>query len=245
MTFPGIFVTGTDTAVGKTVVSAALLAFLRARGMDAVPMKPVQTGAIRRNGAWRAPDLDFSLALTGVKPDAQEYAHMAPCCFAKACSPHLAGAIARRPIRIKTIVKSLRVLCRRHPLVIAEGAGGVLVPLNERESMLDLMRALALPVVVVARPGLGTINHTLLTLQSLRRARLSILGVVFNATRPGRSGYIESDNISTIARLGAVRVLGELPFMPNLATLSADQFHHAVAACLRPVADSLAWLKSP
>lgn len=245
MTAQGIFVTGTDTGVGKTVVSALLLALCRAQGMDAVPMKPVQTGAIRRHGRWRAPDLDFCLAVAGLQPQEREYALMAPCCFAKACSPHLASAMARRPIRIKPILNSFRALRRSHRFVIVEGSGGVLVPLNERETMLDLISALTLPVLVVSRFGLGTINHTLLALKELRRARANILGVVFNATRPDRPDYIERDNIRTVARLGAVRVLGRLPFIPDMKTCSFERFRLAATAGLPPAADWLAWMKAP
>ena len=130
-------------------------------------------------------------------------------------------------------------------MVIVEGAGGVCVPIQGRQTMMDLMGALDLPVVVVARLGLGTINHTLLTINGLRRAQVRVLGVVFNATAPGRPGYIERDNIKTIARLGTVRVLGRLPFIPDLATRSADQFHRAAAAGLSPAAVWLKWLQSP
>lgn len=245
MTAQGIFITGTDTGVGKTFVSAALLSVLRSRGVDAVPMKPIQTGATRRSGRWCSPDLDFCLALAGLQPGPVEYARMAPCCFAEACSPHLAVAVAGHRISFRRIKACLRVLQARHAVVIVEGAGGVCVPIQGRQTMLDLMGVLDLPVVVVARPGLGTINHTLLTLQGLRRARLRVLGVVFHATVPGRSGYIERDNVRTIARLGTVRVLGRLPFIPNLATRSADQFHRAAAACLPPAADWLKWLQLP
>jgi len=239
----GIFITGTDTGVGKTVVSAALLSVLRSRGVDAVPMKPVQTGAKQTAGRWRSPDLDFCLALAGLQPGPVEYARMAPCCFAKACSPHLAAAVAGRRIRLRRLTACFQTLQARHALVIVEGAGGVCVPIQGRQTMLDLMGALDLPVVVVARLGLGTINHTLLTLYCLRRSQVRVLGVVFNATAPGRSDYIERDNIKTIARLGAVRVLGRLPFIPNLETRSADQFRRASAACLPPVAAWLKWLK--
>ena len=245
MTGQGIFITGTDTGVGKTVVSAALLSVLRSCGVDAVPMKPVQTGAKQAGGRWCSPDLDFCLARAGLKPFPSEYARMAPCCFAKACSPHLAAAVAGRRIRLRRMAACFRALKARHALVIVEGAGGVCVPIQGRQTMLDLMGAFALPVVVVARLGLGTINHTLLTLHGLRRSQIRVLGMVFNATAPGRSGYIERDNIKTIARLGTVRVLGRLPFVPDLATLSAGQFHRAAAACLPPAADWLAWLKSP
>lgn len=257
MTAQGIFITGTDTGVGKTFVSAALLSVLRSFGMDAVPMKPVQTGAKRAASRWCSPDLDFCLALAGLQPDPLEYARMAPYCFAKACSPHLAAAVAGKPavagtpavagrrIDFRHIKACLRALQARHAMVIVEGAGGVCVPIQGRQTMLDLMGALDLPVVVVARPGLGTINHTLLTLQGLRRAQVRVLGVVFNATAPGRPGYIERDNIKTIVRLGTVRVLGRLPFVPDLATRSVDQFRRAVTACLPPAATWLKWLKSP
>lgn len=243
MKYQGIFVTGTDTGCGKTVVSAALLSMLRYGGVDAVPMKPIQTGAKQADGRWCSPDLDFCLAMVGLHPGSAEYGRMAPCCFTQACSPHLAAAVAGRRIRLRHLAACFRALKTRHAMVIVEGAGGVCVPIQGRQTMLDLMGAFALPVVLVARPGLGTINHTLLSLYGLRRTQVRVLGVVFNAAAPGRPGYIERDNIKTITRLGAIRVLGRLPFIPDLATRSADQFHRAVAACLPPAADWLAWLK--
>ncbi|MFH1477977.1 MAG: dethiobiotin synthase [Verrucomicrobiota bacterium] len=241
----GIFITGTDTGVGKTFVSAALLAVLRSRGVDAVPMKPVQTGAKQANGRWRSPDLDFCLARAGLKPRFSEYSRMAPCCFAKACSPHLAAAAAGGRISFRRIKICLRLLQARHALVIVEGAGGVCVPVRGRQTMLDLMAVLDLPVVVVARPGLGTINHTLLTINALRHSRIRVLGVVFNATVPGRPDYIERDNIKTIARLGIVRVLGHVPFIPNLATLSAAQFCRMATAGLPSATAWLKWMEAP
>ncbi|MDD5678945.1 MAG: dethiobiotin synthase [Kiritimatiellae bacterium] len=241
----GVFVTGTDTGVGKTVVSAALLSMLRIRGMDAVPMKPIQTGARQAGGRWCSSDLDFCLAMADLQPGDGEYACMAPCCFARACSPHLAAAGAGRHIEFRRIKACFNSLQARHAMVVVEGAGGVCVPIQGRQTMLDLMGVLDLPVVVVARLGLGAINHTLLTLHVLRWAQIRVLGVVFNATAPGRSGYIERDNIKTIARLGNVRVLGRFPFVPDLATRSAGQFRRAVTAWLPPVADWLKWIQSP
>lgn len=252
----GIFITGTDTGVGKTLVSAALLSVLRSRGVDAVPMKPLQTGAKQVGQKWCSPDLDFCLVRAGLQPDPSEYIRMAPYCFAKACSPHLAVALDGRPavagrpvvtgrrISFRRINACLRALQTRHAIVIVEGAGGVCVPIRGRHTMLDLMVALELPVVLVARPGLGTINHTLLTLHGLRLAQVRVLGVVFNATVPGCPDYIARDNIKTIARLGNVRVLGRLPFIPDVARQSAAKFNRAVAACLPPAADWLKWLQS-
>lgn len=215
MTAQGIFVTGTDTGVGKTVVSALLLTLLRAQGIDAVPMKPVQTGAIRRHGRWRAPDLDFCLALADLHPSEQERRLMAPYCFRRACSPHLAAALAGQQIKVSKIMKSFAALQRLHDFVIVEGAGGVLTPLSGEHSMLEVMKSLALPVVLVAKPGLGTINHTLLTLRELRRAKLNILGVVINYAVKTSRTFIEKDNLKTIERLGDTRIIAELPFMRN------------------------------
>jgi dethiobiotin synthetase len=211
MTF-GFFITGTDTGVGKTFVAAGVLAGLRRLGVDAVPMKPVQTGCIRRAGILCAPDLEFCLAAADLVPSASERALMAPYLFQPACSPHLAAARAGVRISLPRIVRAARTLATRHACLVAEGAGGVLVPLDGRLTQLDLMRKLGLPVVLVARPGLGTINHTLLSLRALREAGLTVRGVVFNPTAPGRPGIIESDNAVTVARLGGVTVLASLPY---------------------------------
>ena len=211
----GLFITGTDTGVGKTAVTAALLALLRGRGVDAVPMKPIQTGCLKRGGEVVAPDLDGCLRAIKLTPTVEEAEWMCPYRFIPECSPHLAARIDRRPIQLRRITAAFRQLAARHDFVIAEGAGGVLVPLDERRTMLDLMRALGLPVLVVARPGLGTLNHTLLTLAALRAADLKIAGVVVVATQRGRCGRIERDNLASIARLGRVPVLGRLPFIAD------------------------------
>lgn len=206
----GVFVTGTDTGVGKTFLAAALLKALREAGLNAAPMKPIQTGCFRRGAAWVAPDLEFSLNLAGVSPATGERELMAPYCFRPACSPHLAAREAGVRISIPRIAGALRRLKAGREFVVVEGAGGVLVPIDGRRTMLDLMVALDLPVILVARPGLGTINHTLLSLSALRQARLNVLGVVLNQAYPGRRGAIERDNRVTIARLGRIPVLADL-----------------------------------
>jgi dethiobiotin synthetase len=211
----GIFITGTDTDVGKTAVTAALLMLLRQRGVDAVPMKPIQTGCLKHGDDLVAPDLDQCLRAIHLTPTVEEAEWMCPYRYIPACSPHLAARIARRPIQMRRMVSAFRQLAARHDFVIAEGAGGVLVPLDERRTMLDLMRALGLPVLVVARPNLGTLNHTLLTLAALRAAGLKIVGVVVVSTKRGRRGRIERDNLASIARLGRVKVLGRLPFIAS------------------------------
>jgi dethiobiotin synthetase len=198
-----VFVTGTDTGVGKTVVAASLLVGARAQGIDAVPMKPVQTGC-KRNLA--APDIDFCLREAQFKPRPHEQDWMCPYRFIPACSPHLAARLARKRIQIQKIVGSFGRLSSLHRAVIVEGAGGVLAPIDRRNTMLDIMKALRLPVILVARAGLGTINHTLLSLRELRHAKLNVIGVVLVQSVPGQWGIIEKDNVRTIEQLGGVAV---------------------------------------
>lgn len=212
------FITGTDTGAGKTALTATLLACMRRKGLNAAPMKPVQTGCTKQDKALRAPDLDLCLRLADLSIKDATYHHMAPYLFEPACSPHLAAREAKLPVQIDLILEAYRKLARKYDPILVEGAGGVLVPLNEERTMLDLMVALNLPVIVAARPGLGTINHTLLTLQCLRKAKRTITGVVFVETQPTPSGLIEKNNRAVIAQLGKVRVLGTLPHAPDLET---------------------------
>ena len=215
------FVTGTDTGVGKTVLAASLLASAREQDLDAVYMKPVQTGCTRRGSQLVAPDLEFCLRAADLHPSRAELTSMCPYRFVPACSPHLAAARARRPVRIDIILAHFRKLRAAHDIVIVEGAGGVLTPLGPRESMLDLMKALRLPIILAARPGLGTINHTLLTLHELQRARLRILGVFFVHTTPGGDPAIERDNERTIARAADIPILGRVPFSKDLSSIAS------------------------
>ncbi|MDO8586096.1 MAG: dethiobiotin synthase [Armatimonadota bacterium] len=213
----GVFITGTDTGVGKTVVAAGLLHSLREAGLDAVPMKPVQTGAVRQDGRLISPDLRFCLETSGmtVSPDAEDI--MAPYRFETPCSPHLAAQMENNPIELSTICDCFRDMTRSGSKVIAEGAGGVLAPINESASMLDLIQALSVPVILVARSGLGTINHTLLSLDALRAAKVEVWGIIFNQAEHDEPEFIARDNIATVGRLGRAQVLG------SMAPLRKDQ----------------------
>lgn len=242
-TASGFFVTGTDTGVGKTVVSAAILSVLRAGGLDAVPMKPVQTGCAGSGDRLTAPDLAFCLAKAGVRPRAGEMADMAPYRFRPACSPHLAAELARVTIRAARIRSAFRRLAWTHEAVVVEGAGGTLVPISPRATMLDVMAALGLPVIVVARPSLGTINHTLLTLNELRRSGRAVAAVVVCASRAEPAGRIERDNLRTIARVGRVRVIGPLPHWPDIGRADAAEFRRRACAALPPAPEWRAMMK--
>lgn len=205
-----LFVTGTGTGVGKTVVTAAIVRYLRREGVDAVPMKPVQTGATKVYGKLHPEDLDFHCRAAGFEPDDVSRELMTPYLYEQAASPHLAARVADHPVELQHIVDCVQKLHALHDVVVVEGAGGVMVPLNDDFLMLDLMKALDAPVVLAAVIDLGTINHCLLSLKVMRDAGLDVLGVIFNEpVRVQRDAVIE-DNPQSVARFGKVPMLGNI-----------------------------------
>lgn len=225
----GLFIAGTGTGVGKTVVTAGIVRWLRGRGIDAVPVKPVQTGGVPQADGLVAPDLGFCLATAGIQPSDHEVALLSPYIYEPACSPHLAGRIKRLYPEIPHIQDCLEKLLARHEIVVVEGAGGIMVPLDEEVTILDLMKALGFPVVLVAHAGLGTINHSLLSIHALRSSGLEILGAVFNEVEVvlPEDDIIKKDNPDTVARFGDVCVLGNVRHLAGLCPTSEalwDQF---------------------
>jgi dethiobiotin synthetase len=182
-------------------------------------MKPVQTGCLSTKGMLRSPDLDFCLRAGGMSADAASYDSMCPYRFVPACSPHLAARQVGDCIDLDRIALHFDSLRRRFEVVLVEGAGGILVPLDEETNTIDLVKQLDLPVVVATRPGLGTLNHTLLTLSYLREHGARIAGVAFVESEPATWGDIECDNRATVERLGCVPVLGIVPHLGDLDPL--------------------------
>jgi dethiobiotin synthetase len=224
----GLFITGTDTGVGKTIVTAGITYCLRGAGMDAVPMKPVQTGAVDSNGQFVSPDLRFCLDICSLSPSAEQERLMSPYCYQTACSPHLAAKTAGAEMDLSHIIECYNTLSGLHDAVVVEGAGGVLAPVDESRTMLDVMTRLSLPVVVVARSGLGTINHTLLTLRALKNAGLEVIGVVFSDGPESPPELIADDNIRTITRIADTVSLGRVePLSGDLQEAIRTQFTQA------------------
>jgi len=224
------FVTGTDTSVGKTALTAALVGALRARGAAAIPFKPVQTGGRGRT----ALDIAAVRRICGLTetnaPDLPSGQIFTP-----ACSPHWAARRAGRELCAAELARAARAVRRHADWIVAEGAGGALTPLNERETMADLMARLGWPVWVAARPGLGTINHTRLTLEALQRRGVPVAGVVFVAARGERPDALERENRRSIEQMTGTPVLGRLPYSPALARgdRPGPAFWRAAKALLR------------
>jgi dethiobiotin synthetase len=201
----GCFVTATDTGVGKTIVAGALVASLRARGEEVRVRKPVITGV--DDGDHGAPlDHELLASLSGESPET-----VSPARYGPAISPHLAAELAGHAIDVAALLDDVR---GTGP-VIVEGIGGLLVPLAEGWDVRRFARELGLGVVVAARPGLGTINHTLLTIEAARSADLDLRAVVMTPW-PADPGALERSNLATIERLGDVEV-ATLAMVPELS----------------------------
>ena len=204
---PGVFVTGTDTGVGKTFAACALIHALRARGRRVMPMKPIAAGAIDHRGRRLNEDTVGLLEAAGLPPD--RAADVTPVLLEEAIAPHIAAAHERRTIELDGVVAGLRRLQQEADFVVVEGVGGFRVPLGDRVDTVDLARALALPVVLVVGLRLGCLNHALLTAQAIGAAGLPFAGWIANAIDPAMPA--REENVAALAaRLGAP-LLGQLP----------------------------------
>jgi dethiobiotin synthetase len=215
MALRGFFITGTGTGVGKTAVAAALLFLLNNKGIRSAPVKPVQTGV----SPGEKDDLDLCLKTAGLNPAPEELKLMCPYRFSLPGSPHLAAEEEGVVIDLSNIVRACQVLSSSYMALVVEGAGGILVPLTRRLTTLDLIRELDLPLIITARAGLGTINHTLLTLETASRADVKTTAVVLNHPEPVNKvpvlNKIETDNRKIIQELGWVPVWEALPHIPG------------------------------
>lgn len=211
-----VFVTGTDTGVGKTLVAGLLARYLREHGCRAITQKWVQTG-IRDDPS----DIATHLSLMGAEPEAiQEYEEdVTPYAFDLAASPHLAAAHENTRIDPRRIIASFRKLSEAFDAVVVEGAGGIMVPLNDKTLLVDVVTALALPVVVVAANKLGAINHTLLTVEALQTRNIEVLGIVFNTLDRQQDETVLRDNPEIVKTFARVPILGQLPWSKDPKTL--------------------------
>lgn len=202
--------TGTDTGIGKTIVTAGLAAALARRGCDVGVMKPFATGARRVRGRLVSDDAEFLRRASGGR-DPLELIN--PICLRPPLAPSMAARISGVRIDLRKAHAAFMILkASRSPLLV-EGVGGLLVPLLTRLTVAHLARTWKLPVVIVARPGLGTLNHTGLTVFAARSFGLRVLGVVINHAAPSRKGLAERLNPAALEEETGVPVLGEVPFL--------------------------------
>ena len=241
----GLFITGTDTGVGKTVVAAGLAAWRKAHGGDVGVMKPIATGGVQRDDRLVSSDALLLSHAAGVD---DPWSLINPVCYRDPLAPYAASLKVHQPVDWSRIRQAFHVLTMRHPFLIIEGIGGLLVPLSRRRTVVDLIRMLHLPVLIVARLRLGTLNHTLLTVETASRAGVRVVGVVLNAadapTADPDVQLAERTNPSVLTSCLSVPLLGTLPYRSRFAGN-----HLASPALVRWVAQAfdaqfLAWLQS-
>lgn len=220
----GLFVTGTDTGVGKSVVAAAICAGLVAQGHRVAAFKPVVTGLDDPPGEWPY-DHELLASVTGQEPSA-----VAPWQFGPPASPHLAAKLEGATLEPAELLAAARRAGEYADALVCEGVGGLMVPITPGYLVRDFALDMRLPLVVASRPGLGTINHTLLTLEAARAAGLEPIAVVMTPW-PGEPGRLERSNRETVERLGGVSVV-------TLPECTPDSL--AEAAGSLPLADWLA-----
>ncbi len=212
-----IFVTGTDTGAGKSVITGLIARYFKEKGCKVITQKWIQTGSSYLNFSS---DIKLHLKIMGSqKNDITDYlAWVCPFIFKTACSPHLASKIEKRRIEVSKIKKAFRRLAKNFDFVIVEGIGGLLVPFDRSRFLIDIVKELDLPVLVVAQNKLGTINHTLLTVEALRSRNLKILGIVFNNLR-GQKRLILKDNPGIVRLFSKQKIFGVLPWQKNFSQL--------------------------
>jgi len=214
----GLFVTGTDTGVGKTVITGGLAGVFRKNGVKAAAFKPVQTGGIESDEGLLSEDALFYRAAAGLPYSVRE---MNPCCLRMPLSPNIAARVSGQVIDPASLAEAYRRLAGENDFVLVEGAGGLCVPLVEyRFTMADLAHLLDTPLLVVARPGLGTINHTVLTVRYARWSGLEVKGIIINGYREEQATLAERTNPEVIEGMTGVPILGIMPYLPETSVES-------------------------
>src|SRR5258708_4714581 len=205
---PSFLVTGTDTGVGKTLVSGGLAAELIRRGTSVGVMKPFATGARSVRGHLVSDDAVF-LKSAARAEDSLDLIN--PICLKAPLAPPMAAQVAKKRIDLNPVWSAFKTLRRRHPVLIVEGIGGLLVPLLTGWTVADLARKLRLPLLIVTRPSLGTLNHTALTVHAARSHGLRIMGLVLNTANPAAKDLPEPLHPPALELFTRVPVLASVP----------------------------------
>lgn len=219
----GFFITGTDTGVGKTIITAALVKAAQHLGFKAMGMKPIETGCRKtvcsrqhteyRNNFLIPLDGKFLREISGTE---ESLDLITPVRFENPLAPMPASEMEGISIDIRAITDAFAALAHIYNVLIIEGVGGILVPITKDYSVLDMAKDFGLPVIVVTRPGLGTINHTLLTVKCALNEGLTVAGVIINNSRPAEGTIAEQTNPEVLEKICPVPILGIFPYLTNL-----------------------------
>jgi dethiobiotin synthetase len=227
----GIFITGTDTGVGKTIITAALARHLVNRGKRVAIFKPIATGCEMRGNTLVSSDALF-LAHCGSTDQSPE--QISPVRYAQPLAPLVASRLSNRPIDWTVIIQTYQTLVLNYDIVLVEGIGGIMVPLEKDFLVLDLMEAMALPTLIVARADLGTINHSLLTIQACKSRHLAIAGLILNQSQPSDNPLALQSNPGILAELSGQSVLASIAYDEACDVEKLD-LSEAIVSVMQPV----------
>jgi len=227
----GVFITATGTEVGKTFVACGLATALKGLGLDVGVMKPVASGGRRTKDGLVADD---ALALAAAIQSPDEPSLVNPVCLEAPLAPLVAARLEGTRVDLGAVWRAYETLAGRHEFLVVEGVGGLLVPIDEGATVLDLITMFRLPVLVVTRPTLGTISDTLLTVRYAREHGVNVVGLVINAVEPTEDSTAVETNPAILEEWGRVPVLATLPHAPNLdahAAAFAALAHRVLIHC--------------
>jgi len=226
----GFFITGTDTGVGKTIVTAALVKVTQFLGFNSVGMKPIETGCKKTAGSrQQTADRDnYLIASDGqflreISGSDESLDLITPVRFENPLAPMPASEIEGIPVDIWKITNAFAKLAYKYNVLIVEGVGGILVPIAKDYSVLNMAKDFGLPVIVVTRPGLGMINHTLLTVNYGLKEGLHVAGIIINYSRPAEGTIAEQTNPAVLEKICPVPVLGIFPHLKNVERATIEE----------------------
>jgi dethiobiotin synthetase len=209
----GFFVTGTDTGVGKTIITAALILALRRLGFKTGGMKPIETGCLQEGKTLIPSDGMFIKTITRME---ESFDYTSPCRFLNPLAPLAAAEREKIPIDLEKIRKAYTALSEHYDALIIEGIGGLLVPITGDYFVSNLAREFGFPIIVVSKPGLGTINHTMLTVNYAVKEGLTVAGIIINYNHPPEGTLAEKTNPDIIKKISPVPLIGIFPHLENL-----------------------------
>lgn len=209
-----LFITGTDTGVGKTIVSGAIAGYLKSQKVNVGVMKPAESGCLPDPKNSKTLIRSDTLFLKKMAKAGDMIDLINPYYFEAPLAPAIAAELEKKEISIDKILSCFQVLLKFHPTLLVEGAGGLFVPLTRQKMMIDLIQLLQLPVLLVARAGLGTINHTLLSIEALQHRKIKIAGVVLNHSS-AETDLSSKYNLETLKKNTDVPIWGEFPFVKD------------------------------
>ncbi len=221
----GFFITGTDTGVGKTIITAALIKAAKFLGLSACGMKPIETGCLKsklkvKEEVLIPSDGMFLKEIAGMNDSIDL---VTPIRFQNPLAPFPASEIEDVPVEINKIKKAYSELSKKYDAVFVEGIGGLLVPIKKDYTVLNLARDFGLLIIVVARPGIGTINHTMLTVNYAIREGLTVSGIIINHGQPPEGSLAEETNPEIIRQLSTVPLLGIFPYLEEVTKSNLEE----------------------